>query len=79
MCTPMLVTISVYRGHEDFRDQTALASALVERWHMAPGVQRIEVRERGVQGTLFVPPGKPVIPENRYERQIIEQIKEQRR
>ncbi|XP_024148106.1 acyl-coenzyme A thioesterase 1 [Oryzias melastigma] len=62
MCTPMLVTISVYRGHEDFRDQTALASALVERWHMAPGVQRIEVRERGVQGTLFVPPGPGPFP-----------------
>nr|XP_019964844.1 PREDICTED: bile acid-CoA:amino acid N-acyltransferase-like [Paralichthys olivaceus]XP_019964845.1 PREDICTED: bile acid-CoA:amino acid N-acyltransferase-like [Paralichthys olivaceus] len=59
--TPMLVQISVYRGH-DFRDQTPLASVLTERWYMAPGVQRIEINEDGVRGTLFIPPGPGPFP-----------------
>ncbi|XP_023807923.1 acyl-coenzyme A thioesterase 1 isoform X2 [Oryzias latipes] len=61
-CAPMLVTISVYSGHEDVRDQAPLASALVERWYMAPGVQRIEITEKGVRGTLFLPPGPGPFP-----------------
>uniref|UniRef100_A0A3B3HJ17 Acyl-CoA thioesterase 16 n=1 Tax=Oryzias latipes TaxID=8090 RepID=A0A3B3HJ17_ORYLA len=61
-CAPMLVTISVYSGHGDVRDQAPLASALVERWHVAPGVQRIEITEKGVRGTLFLPPGPGPFP-----------------
>ncbi|KAF3843911.1 hypothetical protein F7725_015959 [Dissostichus mawsoni] len=40
--TPMVVTISVYQGHqmEGFLDRVSLASVVVERWYMAPGVQR---------------------------------------
>ena len=65
VCTPMLVNISVYGGlvSEGFMEQTPLASALVERWYMAPGVQRIEIREKGIGGTLFVPPGTPASSE----------------
>ena len=57
--SPMLVNISVYSGHiaEGFREQPPLASALTERWYMAPGVRRIDIREKGVRGTLFIPPG----------------------
>ncbi|XP_068162713.1 peroxisomal succinyl-coenzyme A thioesterase-like isoform X2 [Antennarius striatus] len=64
VCTPMLVSISVYRGHlaEGFRDQSPLASVLIERWYMAPGVQRINIREKGVRGTLFIPPGPGPFP-----------------
>ncbi|XP_068163613.1 bile acid-CoA:amino acid N-acyltransferase-like [Antennarius striatus] len=64
VCTPMLVSVSVYRGHlaEGFRDQSPLASALIERWYMAPGVQRIDIREKGVRGTLFIPPGPGPFP-----------------
>uniref|UniRef100_A0A8C5HC28 Acyl-coenzyme A thioesterase 4-like n=1 Tax=Gouania willdenowi TaxID=441366 RepID=A0A8C5HC28_GOUWI len=60
--TPMLVTISVYCGHEDYRDQTPLASVLTERWHMAPGVQRFPLQENTVRGTLFIPPGPGPFP-----------------
>uniref|UniRef100_A0A8C9Y056 Acyl-CoA thioesterase 16 n=1 Tax=Sander lucioperca TaxID=283035 RepID=A0A8C9Y056_SANLU len=39
VCSPLLVNISVYRGHvvEGFREQAPLASSLTERWYMAPG------------------------------------------
>uniref|UniRef100_A0A3Q2WHY0 Acyl-coenzyme A thioesterase 4-like n=1 Tax=Haplochromis burtoni TaxID=8153 RepID=A0A3Q2WHY0_HAPBU len=62
VCTPMLVNISVHSGHEDFRDRTPLASALAERWYMAPGVKRIDINKQGVQGTLFIPPGPGPFP-----------------
>lgn len=60
VCTPLLVNISVYGGHEaeGFRKRTPLASTLVERWYMAPGVRRVSVSEKGVEGTLFIPPGE---------------------
>lgn len=59
VCSPLLVNFSVYSGHHagDFRQLTPLASTLVERWYIAPGVQRIDVREKGVRATLFIPPG----------------------
>ncbi|KAK2859102.1 hypothetical protein Q5P01_003722 [Channa striata] len=62
VCAPMLVNISVYSGHEGFRKQAPLASALTERWYMAPGVQRIDIKENGVHGTLFIPPGPGPFP-----------------
>lgn len=60
VCTPLLVNISVYSGHEaqGFRKRTPLVSTLVERWYMAPGVKRVIVSEKGVQATLFIPPGE---------------------
>ncbi|XP_023147546.1 acyl-coenzyme A thioesterase 1-like isoform X2 [Amphiprion ocellaris] len=62
MCSPMLVNISVHSGHEGFRDGAPLASVLVERWYMAPGVKRIDVQEKGLLGTLFLPPGPGPFP-----------------
>lgn len=64
VCSPLLVNISVYGGHEveGFRERAPLASALIERWYMSPGVQRINIKQRGVQGTLFLPPGAPKSP-----------------
>lgn len=64
VCSPSLVNISVYSGHvtEGFMERTPLAATLIERWFTAPGVQRIDVKERGVQGTLFLPPGAPEGP-----------------
>ncbi|XP_070848319.1 peroxisomal succinyl-coenzyme A thioesterase-like isoform X1 [Chaetodon trifascialis] len=64
VCSPMLVNISVHSGHiaEGFRQQPPLASALIERWYMAPGVQRISIKETGVRGTLFIPPGPGPFP-----------------
>ncbi|KAG7497503.1 hypothetical protein JOB18_038772 [Solea senegalensis] len=62
VCTPLLFHISVHSGHEGFRERPPLASALIERWYVAPGVQRIDVSERGVRGTLFLPPGPGPFP-----------------
>ncbi|KAK2882946.1 peroxisomal succinyl-coenzyme A thioesterase-like isoform X2 [Channa argus] len=62
VCTPMLVNISVYSGHDGFRKLAPLASVLTERWYLAPGVQRIDIREKGVIGTLFIPPGPGPFP-----------------
>lgn len=57
--TPMAVLISVYGGHlsEGFRELPPVASVVAERWYMAPGVKRIDIEERGVVGTFFIPPG----------------------
>ncbi|XP_041705424.1 acyl-coenzyme A thioesterase 1 [Coregonus clupeaformis] len=62
--TPMVVHISVYRGHmsQGFREQAALASVVTERWYMAPGVRRVDITEGGVTGTLFLPPGPGPFP-----------------
>uniref|UniRef100_A0A8C2XL70 Uncharacterized protein n=1 Tax=Cyclopterus lumpus TaxID=8103 RepID=A0A8C2XL70_CYCLU len=35
---------------------------IAERWYMAPGVRRIEIRKDGVVGTLFLPPGPGPFP-----------------
>ncbi|XP_029952184.1 peroxisomal succinyl-coenzyme A thioesterase-like [Salarias fasciatus] len=61
---PMLVTVSVYEGHrkDGFSDLVPLASVLVERWYMAPGVRRIPVTEGGLTATLFLPPGPGPFP-----------------
>ncbi|XP_031135636.1 peroxisomal succinyl-coenzyme A thioesterase-like isoform X1 [Sander lucioperca] len=62
--TPMVVTISVYPGHqtEGFLDQVSLAGVVVERWYMAPGVRRIPITEAGLTATLFLPPGPGPFP-----------------
>uniref|UniRef100_A0A671YKS8 Acyl-CoA thioesterase 19 n=1 Tax=Sparus aurata TaxID=8175 RepID=A0A671YKS8_SPAAU len=62
--TPMEVTISVYQGHqtEGFMDQVPLASVVVERWYMAPGIRRILITEDGLTATLFLPPGPGPFP-----------------
>ncbi|XP_035535837.1 peroxisomal succinyl-coenzyme A thioesterase-like isoform X1 [Morone saxatilis] len=64
VCSPMLVNISAYSGHvaEGFRERAPLASVLTERWYMAPGVRRVDIRENGVRGTLFIPPGPGPFP-----------------
>nr|XP_057943706.1 peroxisomal succinyl-coenzyme A thioesterase-like [Doryrhamphus excisus] len=62
--TPMVFTVSVYRGHgtEGFLDRVALASQVVERWYMAPGVRRIPVTQDDLSATLFLPPGPGPFP-----------------
>ncbi|KAL7858156.1 hypothetical protein AOLI_G00182580 [Acnodon oligacanthus] len=61
---PTDVNISLYEGHlnEGFKDKHPLASVVAQRWYMAPGVQRVEVREKGLKGTLFIPPGPGTFP-----------------
>ncbi|NP_001188466.1 acyl-CoA thioesterase 18 [Danio rerio] len=62
--TPMVVNISVYNGHlsQGFSKTSVLATTVTERWYMAPGVQRVNIRENGVRGTLFLPPGPGPYP-----------------
>lgn len=58
--TPYVVLVSLLEGHVSPSEgrSTELAAVTTERWYMAPGVQRIEVRQNGVVGTLFLPPGE---------------------
>ena len=47
-------------GHissEDIWTADPICTETHYRHYMAPGVQRIEIRENGVRGTLFIPPG----------------------
>ncbi|XP_053723043.1 peroxisomal succinyl-coenzyme A thioesterase-like [Synchiropus splendidus] len=62
--TPHLVDISLLEGHVTPTDTRSveLAAASAERWYIAPGVRRVEIRERGVVGTLFLPPGPGRFP-----------------
>ncbi|XP_064417218.1 peroxisomal succinyl-coenzyme A thioesterase-like isoform X1 [Latimeria chalumnae] len=61
---PDLVDISVFDGHVsgDFLQKKPLASVHVERSYMALGVKRVEIRQNGVVGTLFLPPGPGPFP-----------------
>lgn len=61
---PMVFHISVYDGHvtQGFNLMTALVTCVIERWYMAPGVQRVSVEEKGIRGTLFIPPGPGPFP-----------------
>ena len=56
----MVVLISVYQGHQTgaFVEQRPLASVVVERWYMAPGVRRTPITEDRLTATLFLPPGR---------------------
>ena len=72
METPYRVDVSLSLGHaspgdsvrsQGQRSQGRVASAVVERWYTAPGVRRIEIRQDGVVGTLFLPPGEHAIHE----------------
>nr|XP_061814278.1 peroxisomal succinyl-coenzyme A thioesterase-like [Nerophis lumbriciformis] len=61
---PLIVNISLSEGHVSPREPESgrLAVATAERWFTAPGVQRIDVRQNGVVGTLFLPPGPGSFP-----------------
>lgn len=39
-----------------------LDSLVLERWYMAPGVKRIQVKEGRIRGALFLPPGEGPFP-----------------
>ncbi|KAG7477424.1 hypothetical protein MATL_G00069540 [Megalops atlanticus] len=76
--TPYTVRVSLLRGHvsspeasgygRDAQGRDAqvqeeeLAAVTLERWYMAPGVRRVAIREGGVVGTLFLPPGPGPFP-----------------
>uniref|UniRef100_A0AAY5ES93 Acyl-CoA thioesterase 19 n=1 Tax=Electrophorus electricus TaxID=8005 RepID=A0AAY5ES93_ELEEL len=61
---PLVFHISVHDGHvsQGFTQLTPLVSLVIERWYMAPGVQRFDIQEGDVRGTLFIPPGPGPFP-----------------
>ncbi|XP_062848309.1 peroxisomal succinyl-coenzyme A thioesterase-like isoform X1 [Trichomycterus rosablanca] len=61
---PTDVKISVYEGHltKGFQEKSPLASVVAERWYTTPGIRRVDVTEKGLKGTLFIPPGPGPFP-----------------
>jgi len=58
---PYLVDLEVLDGHVDIQNIAAcnsLCRLTIERYYMAPGVKRFEIREGRIRGSLFLPPGK---------------------
>ncbi|KAG9488332.1 bile acid-CoA:amino acid N-acyltransferase [Eleutherodactylus coqui] len=43
-------------------EDSPIATKVIERWYVAPGVQRIMIREGQVRGALFLPPGEGPFP-----------------
>lgn len=68
--TPIEMTVAAVAGHHDLAALCAedgdvgelLAAQSVLRWYKAKDVQRVEVREAGLRGTLFLPPGLCLAP-----------------
>ncbi|KAG7318904.1 hypothetical protein KOW79_017378 [Hemibagrus wyckioides] len=71
--TPYSVDVSVLEGHisplnssidEQIsrKHERELATVSLQRWYMAPGVRRIELRQNQVVATLFLPPGPGPFP-----------------
>ncbi|KAM9409542.1 bile acid-CoA:amino acid N-acyltransferase-like isoform 1-T2 [Pholidichthys leucotaenia] len=62
--SPYTIHISLLEGHISPRagQVTELAAVTTERWYMAPGERRIEIRQNGIVGTLFLPPGPGPFP-----------------
>ncbi|KAM7422315.1 hypothetical protein PAMA_010402 [Pampus argenteus] len=64
IATPYVVHMSLLDGHVTPRERQSaeLAAVTTERWYVAPGVKRIDVRQNGIVGTLFLPPGRGPFP-----------------
>uniref|UniRef100_A0A8C7B8C9 Bile acid-CoA:amino acid N-acyltransferase n=1 Tax=Neovison vison TaxID=452646 RepID=A0A8C7B8C9_NEOVI len=63
--SPFLVQIKLYDSNLQLTDIATTApkvSLTLERWYVAPGVKRIQVREGPLRGTLFLPPGEGRFP-----------------
>ncbi|KAI5627046.1 peroxisomal acyl-CoA thioesterase 2b like 3 [Silurus asotus] len=62
--TPMDVHISVYEDHltEGFREKPPIALVVTQRWYTAPGIQRVNVTDKGLKAALYIPPGPGPFP-----------------
>ncbi|XP_068172009.1 peroxisomal succinyl-coenzyme A thioesterase-like isoform X2 [Antennarius striatus] len=62
--TPFVTLVSLLEGHVSPSEghSTELAATTIERWYMASGVHRIEIRQDGLVATLFFPPGPGPFP-----------------
>ncbi|KAM4049899.1 acyl-coenzyme A amino acid N-acyltransferase 1-like isoform 1-T2 [Anomaloglossus baeobatrachus] len=64
MGSPFLVHLELYSSLmlNPLPGDEPAATKVIERWHSAPGVQRILIREGRVRGALFLPPGEGPFP-----------------
>ncbi|XP_053557082.1 acyl-coenzyme A amino acid N-acyltransferase 2 [Bombina bombina] len=64
MGSPLYVHLEVYPYLEIglSPENPPAVSKVLERWYVAPGVQRIQIREGRVRGALFLPPGDGPFP-----------------
>ncbi|XP_041638629.1 bile acid-CoA:amino acid N-acyltransferase-like isoform X2 [Cheilinus undulatus] len=62
--SPYIVHVFLLEGHVSPGEgqSTELAALSTERSYTAPGVRRTEIRQNGVVGTLFLPPGPGPFP-----------------
>lgn len=49
----------MYEDHlnEGFREKAPIASVVAQRWYTTPGIQRVNVTEKGLKAILYIPPG----------------------
>ncbi|KAM5192298.1 acyl-coenzyme A amino acid N-acyltransferase 1-like isoform 1-T3 [Mantella aurantiaca] len=60
MGSPFEVHLELY-SHLDYNvvpECSPEATACLRRWYVAPGVQRLQIREGRIRGALFIPPGE---------------------
>ncbi|XP_041436562.1 acyl-coenzyme A amino acid N-acyltransferase 1 isoform X2 [Xenopus laevis] len=64
MGSPFLIHLEVYPYLVVLPSpkDTPCAAQIIERWYVTPGVQRYNVREGRIRGTLFLPPGEGPFP-----------------
>ncbi|KAJ1168948.1 hypothetical protein NDU88_000860 [Pleurodeles waltl] len=62
--SPFRITVDVYDAIQTapVPDALPLASRTTEKWFVAPGVQRMQIKEGRVRGALFLPPGDGPYP-----------------
>ena len=61
--SPFDIQVSIFNSFVllDSPTEAPLATCTVERWFVAPGVERFQIRKGRVRGALYVPPGKKMI------------------
>ncbi|XP_069819297.1 acyl-coenzyme A amino acid N-acyltransferase 1-like [Dendropsophus ebraccatus] len=64
MRSPFSVHLEVYSSLvlNPLPEESPATTKVIERWYVAPGVQRILIREGRVRGALFLPPGEGPFP-----------------
>uniref|UniRef100_A0A6J0TIJ9 Bile acid-CoA:amino acid N-acyltransferase isoform X1 n=2 Tax=Pogona vitticeps TaxID=103695 RepID=A0A6J0TIJ9_9SAUR len=62
--SPFDIQVSIFNSFVllDSPTEAPLATCTVERWFVAPGVERFQIRKGRVRGALYVPPGPGPFP-----------------
>ena len=61
--TPLVSKVYIYSHHRTLEeihneDLPCILTTEINRWYKAAGVTRVEIREKAIRGTLFIPTGK---------------------